>query len=82
VDSQRNVYRGELEVRPPGAPTTGGAERQSVLVRPFLPKLIVMVAKKGAFDLLRDPSLRPDLEGQAYAREVVPLITWTPEAME
>ena len=24
VDSQRNVYKGELEVRPPGAPTTAG----------------------------------------------------------
>jgi hypothetical protein len=48
----------------------------------LLPKLIVMVAKKGAFDLLRDPSLRPDLNGQSYAREVVPLITWTPEVME
>ena len=23
VDSQRNVYKGEREVRPPGAPTTG-----------------------------------------------------------
>jgi len=26
-DSWRNVYAGELEVRPPGAPTTGGPDR-------------------------------------------------------
>jgi hypothetical protein len=26
-DSQLNVYRGELEVRPPGAPTTGSDSR-------------------------------------------------------
>lgn len=52
------------------------------LLQRFLPKLVVMVAKKGAFDLLREPSLRPDLQGQAYAMEVVPLITWTPEVME
>jgi hypothetical protein len=33
VDSQRNVYRGELEVRPPGAPTTAGRSGKGVLVR-------------------------------------------------
>ena len=33
VDSQRNVYRGELEVRPPGAPTTTGRSGKGVLVR-------------------------------------------------
>ena len=32
-DSQRNVYRGELEVRPPGAPTTAGRSGKGVLVR-------------------------------------------------
>jgi hypothetical protein len=31
VDSQRNVYRGELEVRPPGAPTTAGRSGKAFL---------------------------------------------------
>jgi hypothetical protein len=33
VDSQRNVYGGELEVRPPCAPTTAGRSGKAVLVR-------------------------------------------------
>ena len=59
-----------------------GVRYASVLLERFLPKLVVMIARKGSFDLLRDPSLRPDLQGRAYAIEVVPLITWIPEVME
>ena len=33
MDSQRNVHRGELQVRPPGAPTTAGRSGKGVLVR-------------------------------------------------
>ena len=33
-DSQRNVYAGELEVRPPGAPTTCRVENRSIVGQP------------------------------------------------
>ena len=34
-DSQLNVYRGELEVRPPGAPTTDPDKRRSAVGSPW-----------------------------------------------
>jgi hypothetical protein len=50
----------------------------------FLPRLVVMVSRKGALELLRDREgrLRPDLKGEARAMASVPLITWTPEVMK
>ena len=49
-DNRLNVYAGELEVRPPGAPTTPGmlggggppAERRGVLGAPFAYRVLVM----------------------------------------
>jgi hypothetical protein len=54
------------------------------LARPFarfLPRLIVMVSPKGAFDLVRDGTLRPDLQGEARFPEA-PLVIWTPQVMK
>jgi hypothetical protein len=49
------------------------------LMRPFLPRLTVMVSPKGALDLLQNRNSRPDLHGMARARASVPLLTWKPE---
>lgn len=51
------------------------------LFRKILPRLIVMVSPRGAFDLLMDRTKRPDLKGEARAIATLPLATWTPKVM-
>ena len=46
----------------------------------FLPRLIVMVCRKDAFELATS-NARPELTGQARAMAALPLITWTPDVM-
>lgn len=50
----------------------------------FLPRLIVMVSPKGAFELMLDRTgiVRPDLKGEARALAGLPLATWTPAVMK
>ncbi|MHB0972464.1 MAG: hypothetical protein ACYC60_22185 [Thermoanaerobaculia bacterium] len=48
----------------------------------FLPRLVVMVSRKGAFDLIRDRTLKPELQGEARFHAEAPLVTWTPEVMK
>lgn len=52
------------------------------LFRAFMPKLIVMVSRKGSMALIKDSELRPDLEGEARYLATRPLLTWTPEVMD
>lgn len=49
----------------------------------FLPRLIVMVSRKGAFELALDRTgrIRPALKGEARAMATLPLVTWTPKVM-
>jgi len=49
----------------------------------FLPRLVVMVSRKGAFELALDRTgrIRPDLRGMARALATLPLVTWTPKVM-
>jgi hypothetical protein len=49
-----------------------------------LPRLIVMVSRKGAFELATDRTgrIRPELKGEARAMASLPLVTWTPEVMK
>ena len=55
--------------------------RLAFLMKPILPRLTVMVCRKGARDLLMDNNLRPELNGEARAIAIHPLVTWTPEVM-
>jgi len=52
------------------------------LFKLFMPKLIVMVSPKGAFELWMDHTIRPDLHGIARVQATLPLVTWTPEVMD
>lgn len=49
----------------------------------FLPRLVVMVSRKGAFELAVDRTgrVRPELKGEARAMATLPLVTWTPKVM-
>ena len=53
------------------------------LFRRFLPRLVVMVSRKGALELLldREERLRPNLKGEARFKAEAPLVTWTPAIM-
>ena len=46
-----------------------------------MPRLYVMICHKGAFELIMDPNLRPDLTGEARAKAELPIISWKPEVM-
>lgn len=48
----------------------------------IMPKLWVMVCHKGAFELITNPDLRPDLTGEARAKAELPIIDWKPKVME
>lgn len=49
---------------------------------PFMPKLWVMVCQKGAFELLTDPSNRPELTGEARYLAEKPIEEWKPRVMK
>jgi len=53
------------------------------LFRRSLPRLIVSVSLKGAFELALDRTgqIRPELKGEARAMATIPLVTWTPKVM-
>ena len=57
--------------------------RSARLFATFLPRLVVMVSLKGAFELATDHDrhIRPELTGKARAMATLPLVTWTPEVM-
>jgi len=46
------------------------------------PRLVVMVSPRGAFELLTNQSLRPELSGEERFRAEAPLATWKPLVME
>lgn len=48
-----------------------------------LPRLVVMVSRKGAFELALDRTgqIRPELKGEARAMATLPLATWTSKVM-
>ena len=62
---------------------TGKRYRRGVgLMKGVLPKLIVMLCPKGAYELMTDNSSSPELTGQARAHGMIPIATWIPEVME
>jgi hypothetical protein len=46
------------------------------------PKLRGMICQKGAFELLTDPSCKPELRGEARWEATRPIVQWKPEVME
>jgi len=51
------------------------------LMNKFLPRLIVKVSPKGAYELVNNRNARPELKGEARFLAERPLVTWTPIAM-
>ena len=47
-----------------------------------LPKLLVMICKKNAYDLIHDKEYRPDLFGMERARASFPIEEFVPDVME
>lgn len=48
----------------------------------ILPKLRVMICKKGAFELMTDLNSKPGLDGIARWNAEKPIVEWKPEIME
>lgn len=48
----------------------------------FMPKLWVMICQKGAFDLLTDKNLKPELKGEERWKATAPIKERKPEVMK
>jgi len=48
----------------------------------FMPKLIVWICKKGAYELINYPNHKPGLQGEARFLAQRPIIEWKPKVME
>jgi len=48
----------------------------------LMPRLYVMVCPKGAFELMVDPSWKPELTGEARWNAERPIVRWKPEVMK
>jgi len=51
-------------------------------LRPFMPKLWVMVCPKGAYELMIDSNYKPELSGEARWNAMKPILQWKPEVMQ
>ena len=47
-----------------------------------MPRLWVMVCPKRAYDLIIDPSCRPELTGEARWNAMKPIVEWKPPVMK
>lgn len=52
------------------------------ILSPFMPRLWVMVCHKEAFELMTDPTSRPELQGEARFLAERPIVDWKPEVMK
>lgn len=48
----------------------------------WMPKLLVMICPKGAFELFNDPLSRPELRGEARFLAMRPIVEWKSEVMK
>ena len=52
------------------------------LISATMPKLVVWLCKKGAYELMTDKDYKPELSGEARYLAEKPLTEWKPEVME
>jgi len=52
------------------------------LLSVFMPKLWVMICQKGAFEIMTDPSWKPEVTGEARWNAMKPIVEWKSTAME
>jgi len=57
-------------------------KRYARLVSRVMPRLVVWICRKPAFELLTDLDFRPELTGQARFEAERPLAEWKPEVMD
>lgn len=48
----------------------------------FMPRFVVMVCKRGAYELLNDPDCRPELRGEARWIALRSIETWQPQVIQ
>ena len=58
-----------------------GLKTFAKIFSPFMPKLVVMICKKGAYELINDQNFKPELRGEARFNAERPIVEWKPEVM-
>lgn len=48
----------------------------------MMPKVWVMICHKNAFERLTDNNYQPELQGEARAKAMLPIVDWKPDVME
>jgi|GEM_PF-1250409 hypothetical protein len=56
--------------------------KRFIVGSPMMPKLLVWVCPKGAFEIITDNTYKPELAGKARADAKRPIIEWKPDVME
>lgn len=59
-----------------------GLKTFAKILAPFMPKLVVMICKKEAYELINNPNFRPELSGEARFNAEKPIVEWKPEVMQ
>lgn len=62
--------------------TKKGLKAYARLLSMFMPRLWVMICRKGAFELMMDPDINPQLSGLAWLEATSALVEWKPDVME
>jgi hypothetical protein len=47
----------------------------------FMPRFWITICPKGAFELMKNPNYRPDLQGEARFLAKAPIVDWKPNVM-
>jgi len=58
---------------------------KSKIIKPLsriMPKLRVIICPKNAFERLTDENYEPELQGEARAKAMLPIVDWKPDVME
>lgn len=56
--------------------------KRFIVASPMMPKLLVWVCPKGAFELMTDNIYNPELSSEAWHRAIKPIVEWKPEVMD
>jgi len=49
---------------------------------PFMPRLIVLVCPKEAYEFITNPNYKPEIQGEARALKQIPIVEYKPKVMQ
>ena len=59
-----------------------GLKTFAKIFSPIMPKLVVMICRREAYELINDQNFKPELRGEARFNAEKPIVEWKPEVMK